>query len=472
MMQGTTVSDHMIIQTKYTWDVSQCFPFESTWSYLQKFGGLNACGARDIQREFGIASKRQHPQNWSDRDRDLHGWGALDPSIMKEALQLTDVQVRTAQTRNYIRPEEIKALASRSLRYCASCITTGFHTPLHQLLITSTCPIHNTMLLNTCLHCGKPTPLYALLRQTFYNPYGCPECGEVWLKKSHVREVTAGEHAERFRILLEIEEWLNSRKEDRTIEGEIARLTRFASSEDDFHASVRRIPERWADVLGVRTPHLVGTLRDTDIHITIEYATTNLPAPDLEGSLSNKPFFNVYRAIRRSLTRRLRKNHRHCLEKMGRSIWFPVTGRELSMRRLCPEAYALLLWRMFWENVDIPQKFFSRQLLLIRSEAVLASDRIPSGLPEEAAIRIFGMECLRTFRRCLELGASMQHKDHITFPLYRLHNDRGMEWILKVKSTGTTQGLHWWWPKRWERAHSFQRHNSKLTQGSSLKIAC
>lgn len=471
MIKEGTVSDQTMIHTKYTWDVSQCFPFESIWSYLQKFTILNACGARDIQREFGIANKRQHPQNWSDRDRDLHGWGALDPSVVKNSLHLSDLQIRTAQTTNYIRPEEVRVLASRSLRYCPFCIRTGFHTPVHQLLITPKCPIHNEPLQNVCIRCGKPTSPYNLSRQSFCNPYGCAECGAVWLQPEYVR-AAIGEQAERFGVMSELEEWLTKRKEDRTVEGEIGRLTRFMSDEHDFQASVRRIPERWVDVLGVKAPKFIDSPRDIDFHITMEYATPGAQRPDSAVSLSNKPFFDVYRAIRRSLTRRLRKDHRCCLEKMGRGIWFPVTGRELPVRQFCQDAYALLLWRMFWENIDVPQKFFSRQLLLIRSEEVLTSNRIPSGLPEEAAIRVFGLECLRTFRRCQELGASMQHKDHISFPLYRLHNDRGMEWILKVKSTGTTQGLHWWWPKRWERAHSFQRHNSKLTQGSSLKIAC
>ena len=83
MNQVNTVNCQTMPRARYTWDASQCFPFESTWSILQKFMGLNACGARDIQREFGLATKRQHPQNWSDRDRNLHGWGALNPEIVQ-----------------------------------------------------------------------------------------------------------------------------------------------------------------------------------------------------------------------------------------------------------------------------------------------------------------------------------------------------------------------------------------------------
>lgn len=472
MNQLNTVSTQTIIQTKYTWDISQSFPFESTWSFLQKFTILNACGARDIQREFGIASKRQHPQNWSCRDRDLHGWGALNPVIIQQSLNLTNLQVKTACTLDYIRRDEAKVLASRSLRICPKCVREGFHTPFHQLLFISNCPLHNELLLNVCVDCGKPTPLYSLSRQSFCNPYGCAECGTVWWQRGSVGQHPAWDQEERFRIMSEIGEWLAQRRDDRTIEANMSRLSRFIPDGHEFQVCVRRLPERWADVLGVKVPQLMGGPRDTDLHITMEYTTPRVENPSSTVPFSNKPFFDVYRAIRRSLARQLRKNHRDCFEKMGRGIWFPVSGRELPLRQFCQEAYAFLLWRMFWENIDIPQKFFSRQLLLIRSEIDLVSDRIPLGIPEEAAIRIFGLECLRTFRRCQELGASMQEKDHITFPLYRLNNDRGSEWILKIAKSGSTQRLHWWWPKRWEAAHSFQNHQSKRPHESVLRIAC
>ena len=169
----------------------------------------------------------------------------------------------------------------------------------------------------------------------------------------------------------------------------------------------------------------------------------------------------MYRAIRRSLTRRVHKDHQKCFEKMGRGLWFPVTARELPVRQFCHEAYALLLWRMFWENIDVPQQFFSRQLLLIHREIDFVSDRILSGISQEAAIRIFGLECLRTYRRCQELGSLMRQKEHIAFPLYRLNKDRAGEWVVKVPKMGNRQRLHWWWPRRWEKALSIQDHESK-----------
>lgn len=166
MRQLNEVPAQMMQHTRYTWDASQCVPFESTWSILQKFIGFNACGARDIQREFGLATKRQHPQNWSDRNRNLHDWGALNPDLVQRSLNLTDLHMRTACTVDYVRPDEAKVLASRSLRICPKCIRGGFHTPLHQLVFIRQCPLHKEPLLSICVDCGKPTPSYSLSRQS------------------------------------------------------------------------------------------------------------------------------------------------------------------------------------------------------------------------------------------------------------------------------------------------------------------
>lgn len=447
---------------RYTWDISQCAPFESTWSFLQKFMWLNACGARDIQRAFGIEMKKDNPQNWSDRDRNLHHWGALNSKGVQLALGLTDLHMKTACTIDYVRPEEVKVLASRSLRICHKCIKEGFHTPLHQLIFIPHCPLHKEPLVTVCVDCGKPTAPYSLSRQAFSTPYGCAECGAVWWQGNLVtRQLTAGEQEERLCIMSEIGDWLKKRRDDQSIEAQISKLTRFMPGEPEIQAYIRRLPERWGDVLGVSVPQHITESREKDLHLTVEYTAESANGLTSSRSLDNKTYFQVYRSIRRAITRRMQKRHRSCFEKMGRGIWFPVTARELTMRQFCPEAYALLLWRMFWENIDVPQKLFSRQLSLIHLEIDFVSDRIPLDISQEGAIRIFGLECLRTYRRCQEFGSSMQQKERTSFPLSRLDNDRFGEWLLEVPKTGNRQTLHWWWPKRWDGRLSIREHEAK-----------
>ena len=167
--------------------------------------------------------------------------------------------------------------------------------------------------------------------------------------------------------------------------------------------------------------------------------------------------------------------HRACFAKMGRGIWFPLTNREFDVKHFCQETYALLLWRMFWEEIDIPQRLFSRQLLLLQPEMDFSTEWMPANIPQEASLRLFGLECLRTYRRCLELGAQMQNKDQITFPMWRLTSHRTGEWLIELPKAGTGYKIHWWWPKRWQHTLTFPAHNTTTTNkpaASSFWIAC
>ncbi len=462
----------------YTWDTNLCAPYESTWSLLQKFAMLNACNTRDIQREFGGISKRAHPQNWSNRDRNLHGWGALDSSIIQQRLGLTDFQIQAASTLSYIRTDEAKVLASQSLRICPQCVREGFHTPFHQLLFIPECPIHKTLLTTHCFECGTLTAPYSLHQASFQTAYGCGECGTDWWQGTRgSASVSTSERDTRLRLFNDISDWLTKRKNDKTIETEITKLARFMDADQEFHVSVRQLPHRWADVLGVRPPHhFAGNQRDTDLHVVLESREIEEEMPgDSNSSSPHQSFSSTYRAIRRHLTKRTYKHHRGCFEKMGKGIWFPVIHRELDVRQFCQIGYALLLWRMLWEKVDVPQKFFSRQLRLIRTEVELVPDWIPSSLPQEVAQRLFGMECLRTYRRCCELAAQMQHKDRITFPVWRLSSRRPGEWIIHWPKSTSTHKIHWWWPKRWESTLGFEPHSpnaAKKPDENTYWIAC
>lgn len=473
MSQMEEGSRHPMTAVKYTWDAARCVPYESTWSVLQKFARLNACNTRDIQREFGFASKRVHPHNWSDRDRDLNGWGALDPKTLQRSLGLSDVQLTTAVASTYIRIDEARVLASRLLRVCPECIQTGFHSPLHQLLFIRECPIHRAMLNTSCFECGKSNSAYSLVRGSFITPYGCGECGTVWRKVDNTVSHQSPEVAQQSLIMSEIAEWLTKRKDDRTVEADLLKLAKFTDNDQLFRASVRRLPHRWADVLGVQPPHNVGGNRDTDLHVVLESSTRSVTAsPD---PLTKQTLSTMYRAIRRHITKHLHREHQACFAKMGRGIWFPVIHREFDAKHFCQEAYALLLWRMFWEKNDIPQQLFSRQLLLVQPDMDFSTEWMPANIPREASIRLFGLECLRTYRRCLELGAQMQHKGRITFPMWRLASHKTGEWLIELPKAGTGYKIHWWWPKRWQHTLTFPAHSTTTTNkpaASSFWIAC
>ena len=63
--------------------------------------------------------------------------------------------IKQSEVDFYLMPGEVEYLSSDSLRYCLSCMTKGFHSPIHQLLFIEFCPFHGTPLNDGCPACGK-----------------------------------------------------------------------------------------------------------------------------------------------------------------------------------------------------------------------------------------------------------------------------------------------------------------------------
>jgi hypothetical protein len=248
----------------------------------------------------------------------------------------------------------------------------------------------------------------------------------------------------------------------------MAKMERFLSDQDEFQASVRRLPSRWGDVIGVKVPRRIAGQRESDVHLRAEFYNGNNT-----GEADRRQFAVVYRAIRRYLTRRLYKRHQACIDGMGRSIWFSINGRAFIIKPFCPEAYALLLWRMYWKKIDVPQKLVARQLTLVKVDLEVDINWIPVTLPNKARVRVLSLECWRTYRRCCDLAGQMQNKDEVTFPLWRVNSASPGEWIGRGLKASNRYELHWWWPKRWVERATFPSHNrGRKCDKALLPIAC
>ncbi|MCV2371291.1 hypothetical protein LNV07_24645, partial [Paucibacter oligotrophus] len=63
------------------------------------------------------------------------------------------------------------------MRFCRSCMASGFQASTCQIMGLSTCLIHDEPLLSNCLHCSAPTPPY---RQSTALRLNCASCGWSW----------------------------------------------------------------------------------------------------------------------------------------------------------------------------------------------------------------------------------------------------------------------------------------------------
>lgn len=467
MGQGRETSIRMI---NVTWNTAWIQPFESLFCILQKFSLANASTVRELQRTFGLSGKRDVPQNWSDGDRDLHGWGALDPIALSEIFQLSHDSLQTAVASTYVRDQEIKAVTSPRWRVCPVCLmTSGFHTALYQLAFVPQCPVHRIDLQTVCPSCKEPLPLYVLKKDSFTPQMGCQSCGTMWWRPSQPSSADQRECERRTSLIAESYEWLVRRKQLPAIEPNLWQLSQFGYDARGLTERVRTVLHRWADVIGSPLPDTLSMGKQPMQH---HYLPITEGRND-QRTISDKEAGYLYRIFRRRLNRVVLQHHRRCITTLGQSLWWNAARREVSAGEICEYAYAYLLWRMYWERTEVPRNLFFSQARLWHEKPLVSYDWLPPDLPRLVSARLFLLECLQTYHRCLRLATRLQQERRLVFPLWQIGGTRKVEWLLKHKIQGQDMQLHWWCLSSDPKLIIVPRHPApRRGRHSSQKLTC
>lgn len=62
------------------------------------------------------------------------------------------------------------------LRFCPTCLRSGYHAALFQLDGVELCPIHEEPIIDRCIKCQRPTPRFALDYRGSFPAFSCPHC--------------------------------------------------------------------------------------------------------------------------------------------------------------------------------------------------------------------------------------------------------------------------------------------------------
>lgn len=166
----------MSIILTYTPEYSNCH--ESDWSLVNKILRLNHIEFIDL-RNFLIENVRSMRGNF----RKEYAFYEMNDGLA----HLRDIAGLTGDIVNinhYINTLENLAHLKLNwnidncnvLKYCPTCIKSGFHSPYYMSPYLSECPIHNVRLETRCPSCTKPIP-HILSSHSLKVPYGCPNCG-------------------------------------------------------------------------------------------------------------------------------------------------------------------------------------------------------------------------------------------------------------------------------------------------------
>lgn len=450
----------------FTWNPQWHHPYESLYSLLHKLALANVSTVRELQRTLSSGVKHEKLQNWCDRDRNLHGFGALDSSMVAQAFRTSEESLRTTIATTYLREQEMKTLTSEHWRVCPACLTEGFHATIYQLAFVARCPRHEVPLLTTCPACQAPLPRYALTKESFTSSYGCRVCGKIWWHPGEPAIHRPDEN--RTALLREAHEWLVRRKLVPTVEPNLWRLNKFGYDARGLYESARSLPHRWADLMGSPVPHHLGVERQSVEH----YMLPLLASERGQHGLDDRDATKIYRTFRRHLERHILHHHLRCVRRLGKCLWWNAVQREVQTTGLCPYAYAYLLWRMRWERIEVPQQLFAKQRRLWHESPQISCDWLPQDLPHIAMSRLFGLECLQSYHQCLSFSTKMDGEGRLLFPIWQIANGRKVEWALELKTSTGCARLHWWWHTTYPTLRIAPKHPDRSLNKPSSDLLC
>lgn len=326
-------------------------PYESTFSWLQKYAWVNLADAHEILRDlFG-----RHSPNAPHARADLACGMWIDE---KKVSPPPGLPLREGLLSLYGRhwPPRLARHAG-PLRFCESCLRDGYHSMLFQIEGLARCPLHDVALLSQCPHCGSPTVPFGLQTESFATPFHCFQCRGALAKPFDPRRwsLPSSTAHETERALGGLDVWLRKLSQYVSLCSDEAPLAQLKfqgvwteSSEVVWFDIARHVvpfplPARFA--VDSRRPLTYRFSRTRRVSQSKAKACAWQLAPNVRHS--------IYRSIRQHLLRTWLKSHRGCVRQaranvLSRTI---MSRREILHHPMgCPMAKAFVRWDLQYEE--------------------------------------------------------------------------------------------------------------------------
>lgn len=435
--------------TRFCWRSSWFNPSESLWFALRKFSFFNELNMKHLQSVFGVGVVSGYV--WGSRKRlDLREYGGLDPPRLAAIFGVDKNLLEASTAIPFLAEGERGALWSGRLRFCHSCLDEGFHSSLHQIILITHCPLHDELLTDRCRHCGTSVD-YSLKTVAFASKGGCPNCISWTAPNQEIRgrfTLTATEREGKFRLAgeflkrrLELRErqysvgwWLKNHRNARARERLSAALAGY------WRGVVDRAPSRL-------TPNESYEFFDYRIRRTTNKQSTaegNSGRPFAFRAEFDSELFSILKSIRRQLDKLWLRPHRNCANLLMRRKKLSVFIED---GKPCPYANVLLLWRLYWEDLNelhhLSERYRTRNYF---GSLRPINWRADMSLPRPLLHRLFAMECLAVLEECHLLVKALRRRNQHTFFQSFLTEVRGRRmpyWIVERRSGGVLR-LHVW----------------------------
>jgi len=423
----------------FCWRPDSIRPYESLWSIFRKLAQLNATtasGVMELLRSGGVIdSLRKTPK------LDLLRCGSINQEQLAHFLQLESDRIYQACALAYLKPKEITSLASKYLRYCHSCLRADFHSPLHQFLFLSRCPIHpEELLTDHCEACNSFPVVYGMSSVGDKTSLG----GECCLKASGREGKRLTEKNQK--KLGAIAKLLVDRCQMETIDQPIERWLGPETAVAKGGLKLLNLVRYWQDLCSSSQAKNTRYGRNSALtphpaHIAIRSQSIGTTKDVEYSAVAHQPLFLVYKSIYRHVLTTHLRSHRSCFAYL---IGRLSTDCSLGMNRgqICAPAQAFIMWRMFFENAHTPNQL-TNGYRGRRSHAMIYWHGTSFAFPGQALHRIFALESLALFNECLLLAERDYQSQIFSFNTNRITEGQLPYWSIQRNNDGSVV-IHWW----------------------------
>lgn len=337
-------------EASFTWRASWIQTHESPWGIIEKFRYVNQVTYSDIFSIFGIETVRNKKnRSFGESKRELINLSGLDKNLLESILGVDIVELNRNSIHQFTKnlPLKTESYIRTEVAVCPDCISNGFHSVYHQFIFLDYCPTHMKKLIDRCPNCRMTIP-YSISGGKQRDPYTCI-CGYCYISNTlkdsfietwenfglyEIRDekfitwLTLHEHPDLYR--LKNIYFDNEIAEDDSAQV-LVRLLSIVTKRDDSSSEGH---------------HCVKT--KSNIHKIInleEKQETHIFTNKIESFYEQ--LYYVCRCTYKSIARNIRKNlkaHTHCIKNMMSMQ---------SSRRICPYAYAYVMWRVEIEGIEV-----------------------------------------------------------------------------------------------------------------------
>lgn len=452
----------MPVSRSWSWRDNWVTSYDSSYALFSKFAMLNVLTAREVAQVFVSTTCGKRTAILAFPNVDLRDSSAFDLVGMSRIMrrEVSDIQKSFLVE---MLPNSRRKSADH-LRWCTKCASTGFHTPIFQLLIVTDCPIHGIPLQAACKKCNTQIP-YRFCHEAISSPFSCPSCcaplgnlirnpdnqvfrttpmdigplvNVVKLLTFEDQILPVKHELNRQRKALGLGEVIMSQSDWRRKESEytgfvIQVLHALVAEQDEHQRPLPLVPVTEV----CRGEIAEAVIRPKRHRQRAKCRPLKSPSTIVKESWDDRlrGLYDVYKGIRRYIWRHIVHDHQACIHAAALKLWWHMEGEVTSP--FCPVAETFLRWRMFWEGCGVPGR-----LLSSLSQAPLGimgwhAESAPICAPgwsrssEDWVIeRIFANTCISTFRDMAQTALGNVKKQKFVWSRHSMTGNFDFYWAV------------------------------------------